>query len=82
MVNYGVTRENDKASNSNLLKDVLFKKVEQTGETEDGFGIYKLNDSTTVKGNDIAISLRLKDTAGDNAKEYTLTYKFRSWHRW
>ncbi|ORU00589.1 Flagellar hook-associated protein FliD [Anaerovibrio sp. JC8] len=76
MVNYGVTRENTDASHSNLLKDVLFKKVEKTGESADGVGTYKLNGSTTVNGDSIAISLRLKDTAGDNAKEYTLTYTY------
>ena len=74
--NYGVTRANTLAPNSNLLQDVLFQKVEKLGESEEGVGTYKLNGSTTVNGSDVAISLRLKDTAGDDAKEYTLTYTY------
>ena len=74
--NWGVTRANTLAPNSNLLQDVLFQKVEQIGESEEGVGTYKLNGSTTVNGSDVAISLKLKDTVGADAKEYTLTYTY------
>ena len=80
--NYGVTRntENKDLKNSNKLADVIFKDYTKLSESADGVGYYNVKfadgTSTNVSGSDIAISLILKDTVGDNAKEYTLTYTY------
>ncbi|KHM51703.1 hypothetical protein NZ47_09025 [Anaerovibrio lipolyticus] len=77
MVNYGVTRANQEAKTSNKLVDVIFSSYESLGTSAEGVGTYKINGAdTTVNGSDIAISLKLKDTAGKDAKEYTLTYTY------
>ncbi len=67
----GVKRANTAAKTSNKLLDVMFSSY-GPGEED---GTYKVNGST-VNGSDIAVSLKLKDTDGDNAKEYTLTYTY------
>lgn len=81
--NYGVTRANTNAQTSNNLADVLFKNYSVASATQDGnnwnftYNITKADGTTaTVNGSDVAISLKLKDTAGDDAKEYTLTYTY------
>ena len=77
--NYGVTRNNADAQNSNKLSDVIFKGFTKLSESDDGVGYYNVNlaDGTgkNVSGSDIAISLTLKDTAGSDT-EYTLTYTY------
>ena len=75
--NLGVNRNNTEAKTSNKLTDVIFAKDSLKWESDDadGTGNYTLN-GNAVKGSDIAISLKLKDTAGDDAKEYTLTYTY------
>ena len=75
LVNYGVTRANLDAKTSNKLVDVIFSSYEVKTDDDDGTGNYIVN-GNAVKGSDIAISLKLKDTTGDNAKEYTLTYTY------
>ena len=84
LVNYGVTRSNENAQTSNKLADVLFKEyhVNNEGTVQDGNNTkFKYNitleDGSTkiVNGEDIAISLKLKDTAGSD-QEYTLTYTY------
>lgn len=81
--NYGVTRANTNAQTSNNLADVLFKNYSVASATQDGnnwnftYNITKADGTTaTVNGSDVAISLKLKDTAGDDAKEYTLSYTY------
>ena len=81
--NYGVTRANTNAQTSNNLADVLFKNYSVASATQNGnnwnftYNITKADGTTdTVNGSDVAISLKLKDTAGDDAKEYTLTYTY------
>ncbi|MBE6099277.1 MAG: hypothetical protein E7197_04410 [Anaerovibrio sp.] len=78
--NYGVTRNNTSAATSNKLADVIFKGFTKLSESDDGVGFYNINlaDGTgkNVSGSDIAISLTLKDSVGDDAKEYTLTYTY------
>ena len=86
MVNYGVTRntEDEDLKTSNQLADVLFKNYSVASYTQDGSTFnfkYKVTfagdtESTEVNGSDIAISLKLKDSASDDAKEYTLTYTY------
>lgn len=73
--NLGVTRANTSASTSNKLVDVIFSSYETLDTSDDGVGTYKINGTTTVDGSDIAISLKLKDTAGSDT-EYTLTYTY------
>ena len=81
--NYGVTRANTNAQTSNNLADVLFKNYSVASATQDGnnwnftYNITKADGTTaTVNGSEVAISLKLKDTAGDDAKEYTLSYTY------
>ncbi|WP_027397830.1 flagellar filament capping protein FliD [Anaerovibrio lipolyticus] len=75
--NYGVTRANQDAQSSNKLADVIFGNYSVASYTQDGNNFnftYKVN-GQEVNGSDVAISLRLKDTAGSD-KEYTLTYTY------
>ena len=72
--NYGVTRASGNDT-SNKLIDVVFSSFVANSDDADGTGNYTVN-GNDVKGSDIAISLILKDTAGDDAKEYTLTYTY------
>ena len=80
---YGITRANKDAQNSNMLADVLFKKYSVANVDEDGNNAtftYNITladgtELTDVSGSDIAISLKLKDTAGSDT-EYTLTYTY------
>ncbi|WP_407398987.1 flagellar filament capping protein FliD [Anaerovibrio sp.] len=81
--NYGVTRANTNAQTSNNLADVLFKNYSVASATQDGnnwnftYNITNADGTTaTVNGSDVAISLKLKDTTGDSAKEYTLSYTY------
>ena len=85
LVNYGVTRntEDEDLKTSNQLADVLFKKYSVANYTQEGSNYnfdynITLADGTskTVHGSDVAISLTLKDSASEDAKEYTLTYTY------
>lgn len=77
--NLGVTRNNTEAQTSNKLADVIFKGFTKLSESDEHGGYYNVNlaDGTgiNVNGDDIAISLKLKDTAGSDT-EYTLTYTY------
>ncbi|SHI83832.1 Flagellar capping protein FliD [Anaerovibrio lipolyticus DSM 3074] len=80
--NLGVTRANTSASASNNLADVLFKSYSVATATEDGsnwnftYNITRADGTTdTVNGSDVAISLKIKDTAGSDT-EYTLSYTY------
>jgi len=72
--NLGVKRNNEDAQTSNKLVDVIFNSYEVKSDDDDGTGNYTVN-GNAVKGSDIAISLKLKDTAGSDT-EYTLTYTY------
>ncbi|MBE6105144.1 flagellar filament capping protein FliD [Anaerovibrio lipolyticus] len=78
----GVKRENSNAQTSNNLADVMFKSYSVNSATEDGdywnftYNITRADGSTdTVNGSDVAISLKLKDTA-DSDTEYTISYTY------
>ena len=80
--NYGVTRANADAQTSNKLADVLFKSYSVADATQSGnnynftYNVQFADGTTsTVNGSDVAISLKLKDTAGSDT-EYTLTYTY------
>ncbi|WP_294521382.1 flagellar filament capping protein FliD [uncultured Anaerovibrio sp.] len=80
---YGVDRANEKASTSNKLADVLFQsyKVDTATQSDNNWNFkYEItkSDGTTavVNGSDVAISLKIKDTAGKDAKTYTLSYTY------
>lgn len=75
MVDYGVTRANQDAKTSNKLVDVIFESYKELDSSDDGVGNYIVN-GKEVSGSDVAISLKLKDTTGKDAKEYTLTYTY------
>ena len=73
--NLGVTRVNPNASTSNKLSDVLFESYSNTtpaGAEENTYNV----DGNDVNGSDIAFSIKVKDEAGDNAKEYTISYTY------
>ncbi|WP_276840330.1 flagellar cap protein FliD N-terminal domain-containing protein, partial [Anaerovibrio lipolyticus] len=72
--NLGVTRANQDAKTSNKLVDVIFQSFKANADDDDGIGNYTVN-GNDVKGDEIAISLKLKDTAGSDT-EYTLTYTY------
>ncbi|MBR2142396.1 flagellar filament capping protein FliD [Anaerovibrio sp.] len=75
--NYGITRANADAQTSNKLADVIFGSYSVASYTQDGNNFnftYNVN-GQEVNGSDVAISLRLKDTAGSDT-EYTLTYTY------
>lgn len=86
LVNYGVTRntEDEDLKTSNQLADVLFKKYSVHNYSQEGSNFnftYDITladgtELTDVKGSDIAISLKLKDSSSKDAKEYTLTYTY------
>lgn len=75
--NYGITRANGDAQTSNKLADVIFGSYSVASYTQEGNNFnftYRVN-GQEVNGSDVAISLRLKDTAGSDT-EYTLTYTY------
>ncbi len=80
---YGVNRANKNAQTSNKLADVMFKSYEVANHQQDGNNFtFKYNitlaDGTkleNVNGSDVAISIKLKDTANSD-KEYTLSYTY------
>ena len=75
--NYGITRANADAQTSNKLADVIFGSYSVASYTQDGNNFnftYNVN-GREVNGSDVAISLRLKDTAGSDT-EYTLSYTY------
>ncbi len=80
---YGVDRANQNAKTSNKLADVLFQsyKVDTATQSDNNWNfkyeITKADGTTaTVNGSDVAISIKLKDTTGKDAKAYTLSYTY------